>query len=64
LIHSYFKPPTPPTEETRGKKKALNPKHVTDVVIPAGSNFDEIKPINGVTILEGPKVKQGYPSKA
>lgn len=39
----------------KGKKKALNNKYITDVVIPAGSNFDEFKPLNGVTIQEGPK---------
>jgi len=57
MLNSYFKPPTPPQEENKGKKKPTTSKHFSDVVIPAGSLFEEIKPLNGVTVIEGVKVK-------
>lgn len=61
-MQTYFKPPTPVQDESsklQGWKKNANSKYFSDVVVPAGSNFEDFKPINGVTIHEGPKVKAG-----
>lgn len=57
MLKTYFKPPTPTmdTTETRKSIKKAENKFFKDVIIPAGSNFDQIKPENGVTVWEGLK---------